>query len=367
MRLLLFLAVLTQALVAQSYVQVAKKNPRYLELSSGESYVPIGLNIGWERFATDETEVFALTEKRFVALASARGNFARIFLGHPFYQLDPMTPGVIDESKLRRIDKLVKLAKKHDIRLKMCLEHFRTVQSDPPRFPGSIPMGAPHYGKIFADMTEYFSSAKGHAVFLAKLDALSARYANEPAIYGWELWNEINSSRQPGWEEWTRKMLPELKTRFPRHMVMQSLGSFDSESKVEMYRRFAVMPGNELAQAHRYLDEGARLPICHAPMDELAADAVTQLLSYTKDRPVLLSETGAVDPRHVGPFRFYKKDPKGCCSTTGSSLHSLQAPPAPASSGTGRTTWSPTTSGITSPDSPKPSGASIRGRRISGR
>ncbi len=308
---LIALLLAASALPAQDFVRVSAANPRYLETSDGKLFIPNGPNIAWERFATDEEEVFRLTEGRFRALAAERGNFARIFLSHPFYQLDPVTPGVIDPARLRRIQRLVAIAKKHRIRLKLCLEHFRTVQDDPPRFPGSIPMGAPHYRALFPDMTAYFSTPRGRAVFLAKLDALAPLFANEPAIYGWELWNEINSSRQPGWEEWTRDMLPELKKRFPRHLAMQSLGSLDAESKLGIYQRMSAMPGNELAQVHRYLDPGAPLEICRGPVDILTADAIAKLLAYAPGRPVLISEVGAVEARHAGPFKLYAQDREG--------------------------------------------------------
>jgi hypothetical protein len=307
MRLALFL--LAALLPAQTYVRVSKANPRYLETTDGKPFIPNGPNIGWERYATGEEEVFLLTENRFRALARNGGNFARIFLGAPFYQLDPVTPGVVDDAQLRRIDRLVALARKHGVRLKMCLEHFRTVQYDPPQFKGSVPMGAPHYGKVYSGMTDYFR--RGKPAFLAKLDALAERYAKEPAIFGWELWNEINSARQPGWEEWTRDMLPELKKRFPNHLAMQSLGSFDTEAKSEMYRRVSSMPGNEIAQVHRYVDLGATLDVCRGPMDLLAAEATARLLSYSPDRPVIVSEVGAVEPRHAGPFKLYAKDREG--------------------------------------------------------
>jgi hypothetical protein len=160
-------------------------------------------------------------------------------------------------------------------------------------------------------MTDYFASARGRAVFLAKVDAYAKRYAGEPAIFGWELWNEINASRQGGYEEWTRDMLPELKRRFPRHLAMQSLGSYDGERADELYRRFAPMPGNEIAQAHRYVDEGAAYAVCHGPLDALAADAVSRMLAYAPGKPALLSEVGAVEPKHAGPFKLYAADKEG--------------------------------------------------------
>jgi len=51
--------------------------------------------------------------------------------------------------------------------------------------------------------------------------------------------------------------------------------------------------------------------VCKGPVDILAADAVRELLSYRPDRPVLLAESGAVEPRHAGPFKLYAADREG--------------------------------------------------------
>jgi hypothetical protein len=71
------------------------------------------------------------------------------------------------------------------------------------------------------------------------------------------------------------------------------------------------MPGNDVAQVHRYLDLGARLEICLGPMDVLAAEAVRELLAVHPGRPVLLAESGAVEPSHSGPFKLYNQDTNG--------------------------------------------------------
>jgi hypothetical protein len=46
-------------------------------------------------------------------------------------------------------------------------------------------------------------------------------------------------------------------------------------------------------------------------MDVLSADAVTALRDNAAAKPVLLSEVGAVEPKHAGPFRLYAKDRDG--------------------------------------------------------
>jgi hypothetical protein len=106
-------------------------------------------------------------------------------------------------------------------------------------------------------------------------------------------------------------MLPELHRLFPRNLAMQSLGSFDRDNVRPSYQRLATMPGNDVAQVHRYLDLGARLEVCHGPMDVLAAEAVRELLAAHPGRPVILAESGAVEPSHSGPFKLYGRDTDG--------------------------------------------------------
>jgi len=47
---------------------------------------------------------------------------------------------------------------------------------------------------------------------------------------------------------WNEKMLKEVKKRFPKNLVMQSLGSFDAESRRSVYKKMMLLPGNEVAQ-----------------------------------------------------------------------------------------------------------------------
>jgi len=160
-------------------------------------------------------------------------------------------------------------------------------------------------------IADFFDGEAPREQFRGKIRWYAARYPARPEIFGWELWNEINAVRGGGYMAWTEAMLPELRRAFPRNLAMQSLGSFDTPRVRETYRRHSTMPGNDLAQVHRYLDLGASLDVCKGPMDELAADAVRELLSYRPDRPVTLAESGAVEPRHTGPFQLYAADKEG--------------------------------------------------------
>lgn len=308
-------ALAAQGEPGRAFVRVSRADQRYFELSDGSPYIPIGNNICWERYLTEEKAVLAKMEERYRALAANRGNFTRLWLSSPFYDLEPRRPGDFDAAAVRHLEQLLAIARRHGIRVKLCLEHFRSMDYAPPAFPGSVAMSRAEFGTgkggPFADMTHYFTSQEGKEAFLRKLDFYARRWKDEPAIFGWELWNEINAVRGKGWMEWTASMLPELKQRFPNHLAMQSLGSFDREGAREYYRGISTAAGNEVAQIHRYLDLGAQLDVCKGPMDVLAADAVRELQSYKPGRPVVLSEVGAVEPRHAGPWKLYERDARG--------------------------------------------------------
>jgi hypothetical protein len=89
------------------------------------------------------------------------------------------------------------------------------------------------------------------------------------------------------------------------------LTHFDRDGTRKAYEALCRMPGNDVLQVHRYLDLGAQLEVCRGPVDLLAADAVRELLAFTVRKPVLLAESGGVEPNHSGPLKLYEKDRDG--------------------------------------------------------
>jgi hypothetical protein len=294
-----------------AFVRVSPRDSRYFELSDGRPYIPIGLNLIHPN--TRDGEGLARMEEWMAQLGTHRGNFARIWLSSPFWDIEHERSGIYDEQKAKRIDFLMNTARRHGIRLKLTLEHFREMSDNPRQRWANKPLHLIAHGGPAHDMADFFSGSASRERFKQKLDWFSRRYLDDPIIFGWELWNEINAVRAgpDHFMPWTEIMLAELRQRFPHTLVMQSLGSFDTASVRDLYRRHSIMPGNDVAQVHRYLDLGARLELCHGPIDVLAADAVRELAAYRPARPILLAEAGAVEPGHSGPFKLYSKDKQG--------------------------------------------------------
>jgi hypothetical protein len=106
-------------------------------------------------------------------------------------------------------------------------------------------------------------------------------------------------------------MLPQVHELFPGNLVLQSLGSFDMESRRPDYRYINQLQSNDVGQIHRYIDAHATLDVCTAPMDILSSNAIDELKSYHLHKPMLLAEVGAVLPNHTGPSDLYLFDTEG--------------------------------------------------------
>ena len=293
-------------------VRVSPRDHRYLELTDGKPYIPIGLNmISPPNFRRGEDEALRGMEEWLASLSSNGGNYIRVWLSNDFWDVEHEKSGVYDEEKAKRIDRMLDLCRKYGIRVKLTMEHFRSIGGGRQAWADK-PLHNVANGGTAQSMADFFDGEASRELFQRKIAWYGKRYGNQPVVYGWELWNEINAvSGRGNIMGWTEMMLAELHKTFPGNMAMQSLGSFDNTRWRDLYRQHSNLPGNDLAQVHRYLDLGADWDVCHGPVDVLAAEAVREIESYRPDRPVILAESGAVEPRHSGPFKLYPKDKDG--------------------------------------------------------
>ena len=69
-------------------------------------------------------------------------------------------------------------------------------------------------------MADFFDGEASRAQFKRKIQWYGARYGDQPIVYGWELWNEINAVSGDGdYMAWTETMLPELHKTFLPHSL----------------------------------------------------------------------------------------------------------------------------------------------------
>lgn len=302
---------------SHGYIQISRDNPSCFTFSDGSPYIPIGINmINPSGKYHDQPDSAMIEIERWMKNLSANGgNYIRVWLSESFWDMEDKQAGQYSEDKIRRIDRFIRMARENHLRIKITLEHFRslTLEENAQTWATKFVYHSSHGGPLDS-IRQYLTSPEGHRLFLDKVDFYQRRYGSDTLFFGWELWNEMNAMAGPtdsiffGWNE---RMLSEVKRRFPENLVMQSLGSFDDENIRPVYKKMMLLPGNKVAQVHRYLDPGAKMDVCHAPMDIICSSAVEELLSYNTGKPVMLAETGAVEASHSGPSKFYPIDSAG--------------------------------------------------------
>lgn len=305
-----------------SVIKVSKTAPHYFE-QDGKGWIPVGCNICFARRAATDEETREYFDRWLRTFAANGGNCIRLWAGHTSLEVMPETPGVFDQEKTKTLLGILHLCEELGIKIKITFESFRlcmpretaAAMKNPEgvTFSYYVAFNRPLYAPYAANMTEFFHSEKCREIYLMKADYFrKLGFGDSPAMYCWELWNEINCTAPIDiYSKWSTKMLADLKEMFPKQLVVQNLGSFSDVGAYQMYDQMATEPNNDFMQIHRYIDTGGCLDICRAPMDVLAAGSIREMLDRRNDCPAILAETGAVQPNHTGPFPYYMFDRNG--------------------------------------------------------
>lgn len=310
------------------YVEISGRDRRYFATSDGHAFVPVGPNLCILRpehcpasdahFAIGNgTAWMGLTSfRRWIRrLAENKVNYVRLWLSTPYFDARTSLMGRHDLTVFNRLDAVMDLLRENGIRVKMCLEHFRTL-CDAPKGVFEKRVIDPDTGKALTSMQEWLDNERWNDRWIEDILPYIARYQNDPAVAAWELWNEFNCVDAPRASilAFNERMLNKVRAFSPRNLVVNSLGSYDREEFLGDYmipfRDSSAMP---FMQIHRYLDQGAPLEICGGDPVDFVADAFERIACAEK--PCVLNETGAVNDRHIGPFRFYPCDDDGLIFT----------------------------------------------------
>ncbi len=134
-----------------SFVKVSDKNPFYFELTNGKTYIPVGANLCW---AKDMDTL----ESYFKKLAENGGNYARIWLNFPGQEIETEY-GKVNEVNAKNLDRILEMAVKYNIKIKLCIESFRQISAENTFF--SKTQYHTSKGGPFENMEEYIHTEKG--------------------------------------------------------------------------------------------------------------------------------------------------------------------------------------------------------------
>ncbi len=234
----------------EGFVRIARANPLYFEFDSGHCYFPIGENMCWPGPAGtyDYDEWCA-------KLHQAGGNYVRLWacawtrLGLETAARDRPDWGLgkINLENAWRVDYVVELGRRLGIRQMFCLEaqnwfrRGRGWESNPYNAAVGGPCESP--GSFLTDPT-------AKALFKRRLRYIVARWAYSPAIFSWQLWNEVSAmddydSRNAA--AWHAEMSRYLRSIDPYdHLICTSYGNTDGDPAVD------GLPEIDFVQTHSY-------------------------------------------------------------------------------------------------------------------
>ena len=302
-------------------------------------------------------------EDWFQKLSAGGGNFVRIWLSTPFFDVEHARSGEFDPERAKRIDALLALARKYGIRLKLCTEHFRHLGE-----------GSQTMGRQAAAPDRQRRAGQGHRRFLSRGSRpapvqAEARLVRRPLRQRPDrlrLGAMERDERRPG-----QRLAPLVGGNAPRAAPPVPQEPRHAEPGELRPRSVARQLPRVVRAAGQRRAPGPPLPGPGGLVEDLprAGGRVrgrgggrAAVVRHPQAGPAGRERRGRAEP--FGPVQALRQGPaRGCCCTTSSSPRSLPARPARGISGTGTCTWTATTFGIISPGLRRLCAASTRRAR----
>lgn len=203
------------------------RDSRYFCFDDGFPYFPIGENLCWY-----STPARTFDCDRWLArLHEAGANYIRLWMPAWAFGIEWEKPGVYRLDRAWELDYVLAACERLGIRVKLCLENFRTFGDGPN--PYDVRNGGP-----CETVMDFFTKPEAKEMFKRRLRYIVARWAYSPAIMAWELWNEIVNV-EGYWQHksdvvaWTAEMARYLREIDPyKHLTVNSLGSNYTEPEL---------------------------------------------------------------------------------------------------------------------------------------
>lgn len=231
----------------QGFVRVSQSDPRYFELSSGQGFVPVGVNL--PTAITGGMPKFEQWAKR---LQTDLVNTVRVSLSpeSATFALQNRKTGAagIDTGGAQRLQDALSILERSGIRSILIIDAYNTLRDRDlePKWASSIynrdnggPLDKPG---------DFWTNATIKLAYKNKLRYLVARYSAFKSVFAWELWNEVDLVR--GHDPavvmaWHDEMAGYLKSIDPYgHLVTTSFSSRIGDRNIDR------LPQIDFTQTH---------------------------------------------------------------------------------------------------------------------
>jgi len=225
-------------------IRVSDKDPYYMRFDNNKSYIPIGHNVSWLNLnGTSQWKSY------FTKMGNAGENWTRIWMC-PFFQGTILEwnrnhwsgyyngVGNLSMPIAWRLDRIIESCEQNDIKIQLTLQYhtqfISSSDSDWKDNPYNIANAATD-GGFLSDPNQFFTDANAIRLTKNKYRYIVARWGYSPAIFAWELFNEVQVT--DAWNNpsnvvaWHNTMASYIRGIDPfKHFVTTSSHSFGFEN-----------------------------------------------------------------------------------------------------------------------------------------
>lgn len=182
----------------KGFVRVDETNQRHFKFDNGESYIPVGQNVGWY---TSRQRMHLDYKSWFEQMGAVDMNYARVWMAPWGYSVfwDDLYNYDTRQTRMYSLDKTLEYADQHDIYIQLCLlNHGMFSAETNPMWPNDennwyiSRYGSNPYSDILISSSLFFSQRTTKDLFKNQLKYIIARYGFSDSIMSFELFNEVD-------------------------------------------------------------------------------------------------------------------------------------------------------------------------------
>jgi len=203
----------------KGFLRKSKNNPYYLAFDSGEPFFGIGHNVAWVH--KNSLPAF---NKYFSSLEDNGCNLTRVWLCDWSFPIEWGTLGEYDQKFSLDLDKLIKLAKKRNIYIILCLDTYGSLMDEEGSWGEGRwevnPYNAKNGGPC-ERAEDFFTNSEAKRWYKNKLRYIISRWGYSPNILAFELWNEYNAPKK-----WVREMATFIEENNPHGQLVTTSSGY---------------------------------------------------------------------------------------------------------------------------------------------
>ena len=175
------------------------KDPRRFMRSDGVAFAPVGANLAWA--PDDRPDRLNYYLGALPAFAHANLNWMRVWMAHwgglnldwlPADMGPSPKPGRFDERVAETWDKLLEAAEDNGVYIQVVLQHHGQFNTANDSNWAQNPWNAANPGGFLRSPVDFFTDPDARVISLVKYRYIVARWGWSPAVFAWELFNEVH-------------------------------------------------------------------------------------------------------------------------------------------------------------------------------